>query len=249
MKADDFRRLALALPQAIEASHMGHPDFRVGKRIFATLGHPREGWAMIKLTAEQQQALVSRKPAAFSPVPGGWGRGGSTSVRLAKADKATVKAALTSAWKNIAPKSLVRALDGDSPKKLDAAFARVRSCAASAGLPDVAEATSYGTPSLKVAGKFLLRIKDADTLVLRCDLDEKQLLMEMASDIYFETDHYKGWPAVLIRLSRIGDDELCHRLTRAWRLVAPKRSVAAFDQRAVAGVRDPTTRRRTRSVR
>ena len=105
MKADDFRRLALALPQAIEASHMGHPDFRVGKRIFATLGHPREGWAMIKLTAEQQQALVSRKPAAFSPVPGGWGRGGSTSVRLAKADKATVKAALTSAWKNIAPKS------------------------------------------------------------------------------------------------------------------------------------------------
>jgi hypothetical protein len=121
MKADDFRRLALALPQAIEASHMGHPDFRVGKRIFATLGHPREGWAMIKLTAEQQQALVSRKPAAFSPVPGGWGRGGSTSVRLAKADKATVKAALTSAWKNIAPK-LVRALDGDSPKKFDAAF-------------------------------------------------------------------------------------------------------------------------------
>jgi len=71
----------------------------------------------------------------------------------------------------------------------------------------------------------------------------------MASDIYFETDHYKGWPAVLMRLSRIGDDELSHRLTRAWRLVAPKRSVAAFDQRAVPGVRHPAIRSRGRSKR
>jgi hypothetical protein len=249
MKADDFRRMALALPQAIEASHMGHPDFRVGKRIFATLGHPDEGWAMIKLTPEQQRLLVAARPKIFSPVPGGWGRSGSTHVRLAAANRAAVKDALASAWKNVVPKGLIPELEGDGPDMLDAAFARVRACAAEASLPDLQAATSYGTPSLKLAGKFLLRIKDADTLVLRCDLEEKQLLMEMAPAIYFETDHYKGWPAVLIRLSQIDDAELRHRLTRAWLLVAPKRFAAQFQSPAAPAPRKPAPRRRAGSSR
>ena len=63
MTPDSFRRLALTMPEAVEAGHMGHPDFRVGGRIFATLGHPDEDWAMVKLTPEQQEALSSR------PVP------------------------------------------------------------------------------------------------------------------------------------------------------------------------------------
>jgi len=249
MKTDDFRRLALALPQAIEASHMGHPDFRVGKRIFATLGYPDKGSAMIKLTPEQQQILVRREPATFSPVPGGWGAGGATRVQLAGADHDKVKAALALAWKSIAPKRLLRDFEGDGPASLDEPFARVRTCAEAANLPKLEEGTSYGTPSFKIAGKFLLRIKDKDTLVLRCDLDEKQMLMEMAPAIYFETDHYKGWPAVLIRLSAIEDDELCHRLRRAWLLVAPKRMAAQFNQTAGSDDGHPTARRRARSTR
>ena len=55
MNADDFRRLALRFPETSEQSHMGHPDFRVGGKIFATLG-PKEEWGMAKLTPEQQAA-------------------------------------------------------------------------------------------------------------------------------------------------------------------------------------------------
>jgi hypothetical protein len=100
-----FRRIALSLPGAAESAHMGHPDFRVGKRIFATLGHPDAAWGMVKLTPEEQAVLVEAEPEVFRPVPGGWGKHGSTNVRLAAADEATLASALTLAWKRIAPKA------------------------------------------------------------------------------------------------------------------------------------------------
>jgi hypothetical protein len=111
--ADSFRRLALRMPEAVEAAHMGHPDFRVGGRIFATLGYPDRGWAMVKLTPEQQEAFVAADPAAFSPVQGGWGRGGATSVRLRQAKAASVLTALMAAWRNVAPARLVRRVEVD----------------------------------------------------------------------------------------------------------------------------------------
>jgi len=85
---------------------MGHPDFRVGGRIFATLGYPKGGWGMVKLTPEQQELFVRTQPATFAPVKGGWGRGGATNVRLRAAKKAAVREALTIAWRNCAPKRL-----------------------------------------------------------------------------------------------------------------------------------------------
>jgi hypothetical protein len=107
MTAREFRKLALSLPQASEAAHMGHPDFRVAGRIFATLGHPRSGWGMVKLTPEQQELFVRTQPTAFSPVKGGWGRTGATHVRLQAAGKGAVREALLIAWRNRAPKRLV----------------------------------------------------------------------------------------------------------------------------------------------
>jgi hypothetical protein len=109
--AREFRSLALRLPQAAEAAHNGHPDFRVAGRIFATLGYPGRGWAMVKLTPEQQQLFVGAQPAAFAPVAGGWGRSGSTSVRLPAARKAAVREALIVAWRNRAPRRLADRLD------------------------------------------------------------------------------------------------------------------------------------------
>lgn len=103
---DDFRRLALALPQAIESSHIGTVDFRCGK-IFATLGNPDAAWAMVKLTPDQQDVRVAAEPAVFVPVPGGWGRGGATRLRLAACDEATARGALLDAWRNVAPKKLL----------------------------------------------------------------------------------------------------------------------------------------------
>lgn len=112
MTAEDFRRIALALPEAVEASHGGHPDFRVGKKIFATLGYPDAGYGMVKLTPEQQAVVVAAEPDIFVPVAGGWGRRGSTNVRLVPADAATLESALTMAWRNVASQAVVKHRDG-----------------------------------------------------------------------------------------------------------------------------------------
>ena len=85
---------------------MGHPDFRVRGKIFATLGYPDASWAMLKLTLEQQEAFVSAEPAVFVPVKGGWGRRGATSVCLQPAKPGTVRVALFTAWRNVAPRRL-----------------------------------------------------------------------------------------------------------------------------------------------
>jgi hypothetical protein len=108
MSASRFRKVALSLPEAVEGAHHGHADFRVGKRIFATLGSPDDAWGMVKLTPVQQSMLVDAEPDIFRPVPGGWGKGGSTHVRLAKADQKTLQSALAMAWRNAAPKSLIK---------------------------------------------------------------------------------------------------------------------------------------------
>ena len=97
MTAAEFRRIALALPGAVQGSHMGHEDFRAG-RIFATLGYPRRGWGMIKLPPEDQAFLLRANQTAFLPAPGAWGRGGATLVHLTKAPRALVRSAMQIAW-------------------------------------------------------------------------------------------------------------------------------------------------------
>lgn len=92
---------------------MGHPDFRVGGKIFATLGHPGAGWAMIKLPPEDQRFLLQAQPEAFSRVPGGWGEGGATRVQLRAARVAPVREALTIAWRAGAPKRIALLMKRD----------------------------------------------------------------------------------------------------------------------------------------
>ena len=107
MTPDDFRRLALGLPETTEQSHMGHPDFRVRGKVFASLGWPDAAWAVVKLSPEEQESRVTTEPDVFEPVPGTWGRRGSTKVRLAAADEATLHSALVAAWRGVAPKKVV----------------------------------------------------------------------------------------------------------------------------------------------
>ena len=97
---DRFRSLALELPDTAESAHMSHPDFRVGGRVFATLGYPNADFGMVKLTPEQQDALHEAEPEVYVPVKGGWGRGGATTVQLKKARVPTVRRALRIAWEN-----------------------------------------------------------------------------------------------------------------------------------------------------
>jgi hypothetical protein len=103
MRAQEFRRIALGLTDAIEGSHMGHPDFRVNGRIFATL-HPDNKFGMVKLPPDQQQRFVDENPDAFAPESGAWGRHGCTRVRLDTVDEDTLGEAMTIAWQ--ATKSL-----------------------------------------------------------------------------------------------------------------------------------------------
>src|SRR5437870_4231406 len=113
MTADEFRSLALSLPEVTEAEHMGHPDFRVRGKIFATLSPPDEDWGMVKLTPEQQRLVVAAEPEVFQPVKGGWGRRGCTNVLLSEAQEHSVHEALITAWRNTAPKWLVKEFDGE----------------------------------------------------------------------------------------------------------------------------------------
>jgi hypothetical protein len=99
MNADDFRRIALSMKGAEEGSHMGHPDFRVGGRIFATLASQHQGYGNLKLTPEQQAAFVDEMPEVFVPIPGGWGKMGMTHIRLAAASEDLLAGALRAAWK------------------------------------------------------------------------------------------------------------------------------------------------------
>ena len=110
MTVDDFRKLALDLPEAVESAHMNHPDFRVRNKIFATIW-PDESWGMVKLTPQQQAMFVQAEPNVFMPVKGGWGRKGATNVKLEVADPTTVRDALVTAWRNVAPKMLAREHD------------------------------------------------------------------------------------------------------------------------------------------
>jgi hypothetical protein len=107
MTAQQFRKLALSMPEAEEGAHMGHPDFRVKGKIFATL-LPREGdWCMVKLTPPQQREFVKKHPGVFEPAAGAWGKQGCTLVRLAGAKQTTLRRAIFAAWLNTAPKRLI----------------------------------------------------------------------------------------------------------------------------------------------
>jgi hypothetical protein len=101
MDAEDFRRIARGMPDAVEGAHMGHPDFRANGRIFATI-HADHLNGMVKLTPEQQDTFVRDHPATFAPESGAWGRQGCTRVRLDAADEDTLGEAITLAWQNAA---------------------------------------------------------------------------------------------------------------------------------------------------
>jgi len=104
--ADDFRRLALAFPGAEERAHMGHPDFRVGGKIFATLHAPDKGTGAVMLLPEQQELAMAAEPASFSPAAGAWGRSGSTIISLAEVSDEWLERVLNWAWAKRAPKAL-----------------------------------------------------------------------------------------------------------------------------------------------
>jgi len=93
MTPDGFRKVALAMQNAVEGAHMGHPDFRANGRIFASL-HAGDRTGMVKLTPEEQAVFLGEYPEMFEPSAGAWGRQGCTNVILAAADTPTLRSAM-----------------------------------------------------------------------------------------------------------------------------------------------------------
>ncbi len=116
---------------------------------------------------------------------------------------------------------LARAMSGVSAKAAKAMIL---------ALPGVEEGVSYGQPSFKLRGKFFTRLRDQETvLVLLMPIDERDVWMEIAPETYFVTDHYRGYPSVLVRLAAIEADALRARLEQSWRARATKAAVKAYD--------------------
>ena len=107
-------------------------------------------------------------------------------------------------------------------------------------LPEVEQSTSYGTPALKVRGRSFCRlwgereharngVDDSEVLVVFCELEWKQALLDGSAGVLFTTPHYDNYQAILVRLSAADPSQLRALLEEHWRTVAPKRVVAAFD--------------------
>ena len=112
---------------------------------------------------------------------------------------------------------------------MSATLATVRRLALA--LPGVEEGTSYGTPGFRVGGKFMARMwEDGAVLVVKCGDTERDLRMRADPETFFITEHYRGYPTVLVRLARVTPADLRDVLHEAWRRLAPKRVVAAYDE-------------------
>jgi len=100
-------------------------------------------------------------------------------------------------------------------------------------LPGVEEGPCYGTAGFRVRRKFLARLRDNDeTLVVKCGFDERDFRILADPGTFFTTDHYRGYPTVLVRLSRVQVADLGALLEHAWRLLAPKRLVVQYHRNA-----------------
>lgn len=103
-------------------------------------------------------------------------------------------------------------------------------CRLATALPGVEVSTSYGTAALKADGKFLARLKeDGETLVLRMDIVSRDLLLRAEPKLFYITDHYRDYPTVLIRLPQVTPARMTELLEDAWRLVAPRKRIVAYD--------------------
>jgi hypothetical protein len=125
MTENEFRRIALGMKDAIESAHMGHPDFRVHNRIFATL-HADLKYGMVNLTPEQQARFVADAPDAFKPENGAWGAQGCTAVRLDSVEEEMLGEAMTLAWRNRVEKTESASKRRRTPRKRTTAPAKPR---------------------------------------------------------------------------------------------------------------------------
>jgi hypothetical protein len=100
-------------------------------------------------------------------------------------------------------------------------------CKLATKLPGVERGTSYGTPALHVRKKFLARLKeDGESVAIRIEFADRDVLLELDPAAFYLTDHYRPYPAMLVRLRQVRLDLLERLLEQAWRGQAPKSLLA-----------------------
>lgn len=98
------------------------------------------------------------------------------------------------------------------------------------GLPGLEVSTHYALPALKVAGRYIALAREPGVIAIWCEFEEKPILMALAPEVYFETDHFKGYPSILVRYPAVTLEELADRLEHAWRLRAPKKLLSEIEK-------------------
>jgi hypothetical protein len=123
-------------------------------------------------------------------------------------------------------------------------------CKLATKLPGVEQGTSYGTPALHVRKKFLARLKeDGESVAIKIDFSDRDVLLELDPAAFYLTDHYRPYPAMLVRLRQVRVDLLEQLLEQAWRLQAPKSLLAEATRDRIAGPQTAPPRRRRRQVK
>lgn len=165
MTANDFRRLVLDLVDAVEGAHMGHPDFRVNGRVFASL---YAAGATVKLTPEEQARLMADARGALAPASGAWGRQGWTSIDLATADAELVGEAATIAWQ------LTRAMKPVKPRRAAAGASETRTI-------DAKGAARRVTRRSAKTGATAADTMAVEAYIARCAPDVRSILTRIRS--------------------------------------------------------------------
>ena len=114
-------------------------------------------------------------------------------------------------------------------------------------LPGVEEGTSYGTPAFRASKKFLTRLKeDGKSIVVKVDMEERALLMELDPKTFFITEHYRAYPAMLVNLASAHADQVRRLFEQTWRAASSKKLLAAYeaDKTLAPTKRSPAARRR-----
>jgi hypothetical protein len=226
LTAKDFRRIALGMAGAVQGAHMGHPDFRVNGKIFATLQHGMKT-GMVVLTSAQQQTFVREHRDAFMPESGAWGRAGCTRVQLDAIDEELLGEAMTLAFQNISAKSGARKTARAATRAASKGMTLAAAIRVGAAMPDIEQTTTWGAPALKLRGKLVAcqaihKSAEPDTLVVCVPAAQRDAMMTDDPDTYYLTDHYAGGDCVLVRLSRSRPDALRDLLLAARSLVEAK---------------------------
>ena len=98
----------------------------------------------------------------------------------------------------------------------------------SLALPGVTKGVSYGTASWSLRKKFIARFRDYDmVMVIKCGDLERDLRLGAKPKAFFLTDHYIGWPTVLIRLAQVRAADLRELIEVSWRQHASGKQLAA----------------------